>query len=521
MGSSTRLLTLLFLVTTTSVILLNGADSARILCVFPTASKSHVLGMQALMKNLAKRGHEITMVSAFPLSKPVQNYRDVNVPIEAAFGPLMANFMQGKDRNMLKVMPVIVAASLDYTNTTLNSPQFRKLVDEERFDLAVVGWFMNDYVAGIGQLFKCPTALYFSAGFSSMVNFFGNPAEVAAVPHMMLGNKNPMGFLDRVQNTLIYGVDVAITQYLRYKTKPYYDYNFPEEQGFLPYDEAKRQVSLVIFNSYFTQAVPRPYLPNVIEVGGLQIKPKPDPLPADIQAWLDGAEHGAIFLSFGSNLKSSNLRQDKFDAILAALSKLKQRIIWKWDTDVMPGKPANVMIGQWLPQDDILAHKNLVLFVTHCGLGSVTESMYHGVPIVGIPMFGDQEHNAAQVLKEGWGEVVTFEDLTEETLSRAIRGVLGNEQYRQTVQKMADLYRDRPQTGLDLSTFWLEYVVRHKGAPHLHYQGADLNFLQRNLIDVFAAIGVVLYVVFKILGLMFRTVKRVVCGQKKPKQKRN
>lgn len=163
------------------------------------------------------------MVSAFPLSKPVQNYRDVYVPIEGAFGPLMANFMQGKDRNMLKVMPVIVAASLEYTNATLNSPQFRKLVDEERFDLAVVGWFMNDYVAGIGQLFKCPTVLYFSAGFSSMVNFFGNPTEVAAVPHMLLGNKNPMGFLDRLQNTMIYGVDAAIGQYLRYKTKPYYE----------------------------------------------------------------------------------------------------------------------------------------------------------------------------------------------------------------------------------------------------------------------------------------------------------
>lgn len=163
------------------------------------------------------------MVSAFPLSKSVQNYRDVYVPIEGAFGPLMANFMQGKDRNMLKVMPVIVAASLEYTNATLNSPQFRKLVDEERFDLAVVGWFMNDYVAGIGQLFKCPTVLYFSAGFSSMVNFFGNPTEVAAVPHMLLGNKNPMGFLDRLQNTMIYGVDAAIGQYLRYKTKPYYE----------------------------------------------------------------------------------------------------------------------------------------------------------------------------------------------------------------------------------------------------------------------------------------------------------
>lgn len=187
----------------------------------------------------------------------------------------------------------------------------------------------------------------------------------------------------------------------------------------------------------------------------------------------------------------------------------------------MPGKPDNVMIGQWLPQDDILAHKNLVLFLTHCGLGSVTESMYHGVPIVGIPMFGDQEHNAAQALQEGWGQVVTFDDLTEATLTAAIQEVLGNESYRKTVRKIADLYRDRPQTGLDLATFWVEYVVRHKGAHHLHYQGADLNFIQRNLIDVFATIGGVLYVVFKVLGLVFRMVRRMVCGGKKPKQKRN
>lgn len=324
-----RLLAILLLVVTT-VILPDGADSARILCVFPSGSKSHVLGVQALMKNLVKRGHEITMVSAFPLSKPMENYRDVYVPFGSGFASMMASFMRGENRNMMKVMPVITEASLDYTNVTLNAPQFRKLVEDgERFDVAVVGWFMNDYVVGVGQLFKCPTVLYFSAGFGSTVNFFGNPTEVAAVPHMMLGNKNPMSFVDRVKNTLIYGVDAAVNQYLRYKTKPYYDYNFPADQGFLPYDEAKRRVSLVIFNSYFTQSTPRPYLPNVIEVGGLQIKSKPDPLPAEIKAWLDGAEHGAIFLSFGSNLKSSNLRQDKFDAILSTISKLKQRIIWK------------------------------------------------------------------------------------------------------------------------------------------------------------------------------------------------
>ncbi|XP_065093027.1 UDP-glucosyltransferase 2-like [Ochlerotatus camptorhynchus] len=521
--ASSRLLSLLVIAFSGLLLisLPNGTDSAKILCLFSTASKSHVLGTQALLKHLAQRGHEVTMVSAFPLSKPVKNYRDVYVPIEDSFGPIMASFMKGDSRNMLKIMPVITHASLENTNFTLNSPQFQKLIKEKKFDVAILGFFMNDFVVGVRSWLNCPTILYFSAGFSSMINVVGNPTEISAVPHLLLGNKNPMSFFDRVKNTLIYTVDYVITKFISYKTQPYYDYNFPAEKGFPSYEEAKRNVSLVMFNSYFTQTVPRPYLPNMVEVGGLQIKSKPDPLPEDIQAWLDGAKDGAIFLSFGSNLKSSNLRQDKFDAIIASLSKLKQRIIWKWDSEDMPSKPANVMIGKWLPQDDILAHKNLKLFVTHGGLGSITESMYHGVPIVGMPMFGDQDTNVAQVVKEGWGASVSFDDITEQQLTGAIREVLENPKYAEQVQTMAALYKDRPQSSMDLATYWVEYVIRHKGAPHLHYQGSDLNVLQRYLVDVMAFLGAAVFVALKVVGFALCRIKRMICGggQKKQKQK--
>lgn len=514
---------LLLFATTATLTLIHGVDAAKILCLFPTGSKSHVLGVQALMKNLAKRGHEVTVVSSFPLPKTPDNYRDIYVPIEGDFGPVMASFMKGESRNMLKMLPVILEASLMNANATLNSPNFLELVQKEQFDLVVIGYFMYEFIVGVGSLLNCPVIIYCSAGFNNLINFVGNPTEVSAVPHMMIGNRNPMTFFDRVINIIVYSVETAMSQYMRFKMQPYYDSNFPSEKGFPSYEEAKSQVSLVMVNSYFTQTVPRPYLPNVVEVGGLQIKSTPDPLPADIQAWLDSAEHGAIFLSFGSNLKSSTLRQDKFDAIIGAIGKLKQRVIWKWDTDEMPGKPANVMIGKWLPQDDILAHANLKLFVTHCGLGGLTESMYHGVPIVGIPMFGDQDNNAAQVVREGWGVSLSFDKLTEADLLSAIEEVLTNQKYRDTVKNMAILYRDRPQSGLDLATFWVEYVARHKGAPHLHYQGADLNFFQRYSLDVLLFIGAILYTTLKVACFIVRKLKRIICGggQAKSKQKRN
>jgi glucuronosyltransferase len=41
-------------------------------------------------------------------------------------------------------------------------------------------------------------------------------------------------------------------------------------------------------------------------------------------------------------------------ALMDAFSKLKQRILWKWETDTMSGKPKNVKLGKWFPQSDIL-----------------------------------------------------------------------------------------------------------------------------------------------------------------------
>ena len=43
-------------------------------------------------------------------------------------------------------------------------------------------------------------------------------------------------------------------------------------------------------------------------------------------------------------------------------------ILWKWDEDNIADLPKNVMIKKWVPQQDILAHPNLKLFVTHGGL---------------------------------------------------------------------------------------------------------------------------------------------------------
>lgn len=120
------------------------------------------------------------------------------------------------------------------------------------------------------------------------------------------------------------------------------------------------------------------------------MKNETKPLPDDIKNFIDSAEHGVVYFSLGSNLKPSSMEPSKRQAIIDALSKLDQKVIWKWDDESLEVDRSKFMVRKWLPQDDILAHENVKLFVTHGGLLSLIETIVKAKPVVGIPIFGDQ-----------------------------------------------------------------------------------------------------------------------------------
>jgi UDP:flavonoid glycosyltransferase YjiC (YdhE family) len=66
-----------------------------------------------------------------------------------------------------------------------------------------------------------------------------------------------------------------------------------------------------------------------------------------------------IYFSMGSVLQTSQMPESMREAFLEAFSQLKQRVLWKWETDLLPGQPNNVNLGKWLPQSDILGEDNL------------------------------------------------------------------------------------------------------------------------------------------------------------------
>ena len=60
---------------------------------------------------------------------------------------------------------------------------------------------------------------------------------------------------------------------------------------------------------------PRPYLPNIIEVGAMHVR-DPKPLPKDLQTFMDSATEGVVFVSFGSGLDPSLMSSEKIAVFL-------------------------------------------------------------------------------------------------------------------------------------------------------------------------------------------------------------
>lgn len=76
----------------------------------------------------------------------------------------------------------------------------------------------------------------------------------------------------------------------------------------------------------------------------------------------------------------------------------------------------------------VLAHPNVKLFITHGGLLSTIETTYFGKPIVGIPIFGDQEMNMLEAVRNGYGKSVSYRFLDKDKFATAIKEVLSNPQ---------------------------------------------------------------------------------------------
>ncbi|XP_018334028.1 UDP-glucuronosyltransferase 2B31-like isoform X2 [Agrilus planipennis] len=457
----------------------------NILGVFPAHGYSQYLIGSSLMTELARRGHNVTVIAPHRQNQAIQNYSEIYVEGLENFEADLNLFDLEKDYTIWKVYS-LYQLGLTFTEHTLANKAVQQfLASNQSFDLVICEQFATEALYGFAWHFNAPLVMFSTIGPSEWISDkAGYPLPFSYVPHGLSKFTSHMNFIQRFENVYVHIFDIIYRNMFAYPTQ-----NKVAQKYFsgIPHlDLIMYNVSLFLTNSHVAITEPVPVTPNVIEVGGLQISHRK--LPKDLQDFLDGASHGSIYLSMGSNLRSRDLTNEQKMVFVNTFSKLKQRVLWKYEEDKLPSKqPSNVMIRKWLPQQDVLAHPNVKAFISHGGLLGSTEAAFSGVPIIGIPIFGDQKMNVAKLVTKGTTIHVPYNSLSEESLTNALNKILNNSKYNDAAKRLSSILNDQQTKPMDRAIYWIEYVHRHRGAPFLKPASLELMWYQYFAVDVLLA----------------------------------
>lgn len=363
-------------------------------------------------------------------------------------------------------------------NVVFNKKLVQKLQDS-RFDLVFA-----DAVRPCGELLaeilKVPLmyTLHISLGFGLEKYSGGLPLPPSYVPVSELSSS--MTFMERVKNMMyVLYFDFWYQMLNEKKWSQFYSEALGRPTKIY---ELMAKAEIWLIRTYWDFQFPHPILPNFEFVGGLHCKPA-EPLPKEMEAFVQSSgENGIVVFSLGSMI--SNMPEEKANMVTSALAQIPQKVIWRFDGKKPETLGTNTRLYKWIPQNDLLGHPKTKAFITHGGINGIYEAIYHGIPMVGIPLCTYQPYNIAHMKAKGAAVGVDFETMSSSDLLNALNTVIDDPSYKQNVLKLKAIHHDQPVKPLDRAVFWTEFVMRHKGAKHLRPSSHELNLFQYHSLDV-------------------------------------
>lgn len=475
----------------------NLCSGSRILVV--PVDGSHWINMEVILQELHSRGHNITVLSSaksWYISSNSSIYTSIHIPMLEdesdinAFITLIQDVMDCRKSSTftrtLCQQHLLTSMMVDANNilarsaaAMLDDPGFMKKLQDAKFDLMLTDPALTIGVI-LGSYLKLPMVFNVRWINTGDGHFTIAPSPVSYVPFSASELHDQMGFLERTKNMLHYIHSVVEKHFL---INPAYSdvlqRHFPPGTDLWSLQHA---ADIWLLRTDFVFEFPRPTMPNVVYIGGFQCKAA-RPLSAELEAFMQSSgDHGVVVMSLGTFV--SAMTPEVTEAIAAAFAELPQKVIWKFIGEKPSSLGNNTLLVKWLPQNDLLGHPKTRAFVAHGGTNGMYEAIYHAVPVLGLPLLFDQFDNLLRLKVRGAARVVEATTLTKEIFLEALWDILKNPSYRENIQHLSELHRDQPLSPMDTAIFWIEYVIRNKGAAHLQSAGCGLPWYSYFCLDV-------------------------------------
>nr|CAH7745279.1 unnamed protein product [Callosobruchus chinensis] len=502
------------------IIVAGYVSGANILVVQDIPSPSHSIWTTELATGLVKKGHNVTWLGPgnFKKHKPMNNFHPIyldgvggesseDVVDDVIGAPAYKTMLLFYEYDLLACQDTYQTKGLQ---TILDYP------DSFKFDAIVIDLTLSGCLLPLIRRFNFPPSIGVTPFLFPyyLALDFGNSIDHSYLPGFLVSFSDNMSFLERLTNYFWINMDLFLRQmYLKPQVQKLAVTKFGED---MDVEVMRRHVSLLLVNVDATLHYPQQLAPNVIPVGGLHVQ-RAGQLPQDLKSIMDSSKKGVILFSLGTNVRSDKLKPEIKTAVLKALGKLDQTVIWKFETN-LTGVPSNVIIRKWIPQTEILAHPKTVLFISHGGGLSTIEAAYYGVPVLGMPFFVDQFMNLVMMENKGIARQINIHTLTMDGLYNSIKEMLNNKKYAKNMKETSSRMRDQVQTPLERAVYWIEYSIRHNGTHFLNLKSRDLPLFIANGLDIHLFLLLVgcatLLVIISVCKYCF------TCTTRKPKMKK-
>lgn len=143
-----------------------------------------------------------------------------------------------------------------------------------------------------------------------------------------------------------------------------------------------------------------------------------------------------------------------------------------------------------------------------------------GVPMLFIPIFGDQLRNALKSVSTGNALILPFSELTPKSLKAKITEMLTNKMYFNRAKELARIFNDNLVHPMDEAIFWILYVIRSNGAKHLKSNAVNMSLFSYLLLDILIVPFGAILVVYSLMKFIFRSNKNCDSSSEKASKKK-
>ncbi|CAL7945096.1 unnamed protein product [Xylocopa violacea] len=467
------------------------SEASRILIVFGAPSISHQIPFLPLWNELSKRGHELVIVAPdVLLDTNSTNIRHISTRSSYSHYKKISYIQQRL--NGVSWMKFVKNNAFDlistFTHYTFNNSEVRKLYapdSAEKFDLIMIEMLIMHCCFALAHRFNAPVIGLNTFGITALDSYVLGDMILPSHDSTWELEANTgadLSFWNRLKNFCslwhyiyyLYRYLVPLNQKL---AEQYFGTPLPQLVDIVA------NTSLVFVNLDRVMTYARPELPNVIKFHSMHNVREPEPLSQNLQSFIDDASNGFIYFCMGTNVRFLDLTDEIQQIFYDVFADLPYKIVWKID-ELPSRKLNNVYASPWLPQQNILAHPNIKLYMYHGGAMSTQEAIHYIVPVLGFPVLSDQEFQLKKLMSFGVGKRLYLETLTREALNSTIRETISNQVYKQNMLKLRTLLQDTSYDSVKNLVWWTEFVIRNKGAPHLRSNIASQSWYKYYDMDI-------------------------------------